>query len=110
MKNFLPPVVVSIAALTPVAAQSPDDTQLELVTISATRIPTRVMDVPATVTVKDAESLDRELVFNLEDLVRYEPGVSMRNEGGRFGASGPSIRGAIMPTSQSGSRRSKASV
>jgi|JRYD01.1.fsa_nt_gb hemoglobin/transferrin/lactoferrin receptor protein len=93
MKNFLPPVVVSIAALAPVAAQSPDDTQLELVTISATRIPTRVMDVPATVTVKDAESLDRELVFNLEDLVRYEPGVSMRNEGGRFGASGPSIRG-----------------
>ena len=93
MKNFLPPVVVTIAALAPVAAQSPDDTQLELVTISATRIPTRVMDVPATVTVKDAESLDRELVFNLEDLVRYEPGVSMRNEGGRFGASGPSIRG-----------------
>jgi hemoglobin/transferrin/lactoferrin receptor protein len=86
---------VALASLVPAAvtAQAPEPSQLELVTISATRIAARVMDVPATVTVKDADTMDRELVFGTEDLVRFEPGVSMRNEGGRFGASGPSIRG-----------------
>ncbi|MBV6415910.1 MAG: Vitamin B12 transporter BtuB [Steroidobacteraceae bacterium] len=87
-------VPVLLAGLVPLAASSADaPAQLELVTITATRIATRIMDVPATVTVKDTAALDRELVFNLEDVLRYEPGVSMRNEGGRFGASGPSIRG-----------------
>ncbi|MGE3665236.1 MAG: TonB-dependent hemoglobin/transferrin/lactoferrin family receptor [Steroidobacteraceae bacterium] len=85
----LPFVALLFSAATPLALA----TQLELVTITATRIPTRIMDVPATVTVKDTEAMDREVVFGLEDLVRYEPGVSMRNDGGRFGASGPSIRG-----------------
>jgi hemoglobin/transferrin/lactoferrin receptor protein len=80
------PLLLGLVSM-PVAAQ------LETVTVTATRIPTRIMDVPATVTVKDSEAMDRELVFSFEDLLRYEPGVSMRNEGGRFGASGPSIRG-----------------
>jgi len=80
------PLFLGLVSL-PVAAQ------LETVTVTATRIPTRIMDVPATVTVKDSDAMDRELVFSVEDLLRYEPGVSMRNEGGRFGASGPSIRG-----------------
>jgi len=90
-----PALLATLASLvaTSTSAQSPETPQLELVTISATRIATRVMDVPATVTVKDVDAMDRELAFSTEDLVRYEPGVSMRNEGGRFGVTGPSIRG-----------------
>lgn len=83
---------LALVALIPLTAAG-QAFDLEQVTVTATRIPTRIMDVPATVTVKDAAAMDREVVFDLEDLVRYEPGVSIRNEGGRFGVSGPSIRG-----------------
>lgn len=91
----LPALLAGIFTLAaaPQPARAAVPAELDLVTITATRIPTRIMDVPATVTVKEAEAMDRELVFNLEDLLRYEPGVSLRNEGGRFGASGPSVRG-----------------
>src|SRR5690606_3579809 len=92
MRSRLAPALLAIVV--PLAsAQSADPTHLEMVTITATRIAPRILDVPATVTVKDAEAMDRELVFDVEDLLRYEPGVSMRNDGGRFGTSGPSIRG-----------------
>ncbi|MBV6423822.1 MAG: Vitamin B12 transporter BtuB [Steroidobacteraceae bacterium] len=92
MRSRLAPALLAIVV--PLAsAQSADPTHLEMVTITATRIASRILDVPATVTVKDAEAMDRELVFDVEDLLRYEPGVSMRNDGGRFGTSGPSIRG-----------------
>ncbi|MGD9597919.1 MAG: TonB-dependent hemoglobin/transferrin/lactoferrin family receptor [Steroidobacteraceae bacterium] len=92
MRSRLVPALLAIVV--PFAsAQSADPTQLDIVTITATRIATRIMDVPATVTVRDAGAIDRELVFDVGDLLRYEPGVSMRNDGGRFGTSGPSIRG-----------------
>jgi len=77
-------------AAAPLAAQTVD---LEVVTITATRIETRVVDVPATVTVKGREDMDRELVFDLKDLVRYEPGVTVSDDGGRFGLSDITIRG-----------------
>ena len=84
-------VPVLLAGLVPLAASSADaPAQLELVTITATRIATRIMDVPATVTVKDTAALDRELVQPRGRAALRAGRSLMRNEGGRFG---PSIRG-----------------
>lgn len=89
--TFARPATLLLAvAAAPLAAQTVD---LEVVTITATRIETRVVDVPATVTVKGREDMDRELVFDLKDLVRYEPGVTVSDDGGRFGLSDITIRG-----------------
>jgi hemoglobin/transferrin/lactoferrin receptor protein len=90
--HFIPrhAALLLAAAALPLAAQTVD---LDTVTITATRIETRVLEVPATVTVKSRDDMDRELVFDLKDLVRYEPGVTVSDDGGRFGISDITIRG-----------------
>ncbi len=58
----------------------------ETIVVSATRTPIELEDAPATVTVIDAEQIADELVTDIKDLVRYEPGVSVRRAPARFGA------------------------
>lgn len=70
-----------------------DATLLSTITVSATRTEREVANTPGTVTVKDREQLDRELVTDIRDLVRYEPGVSVAGQPTRFGLSGFNIRG-----------------
>ncbi len=67
--------------------------ELERITVTATRTERAIEDVPSTVSVIDRERMDRELVRDLEDLVRYEPGVSVRSSAGRFGIGDIRIRG-----------------
>lgn len=56
------------------------------ITVTATRAPIKVEDAPATVTViTDAQIADM-LVTDIKDLVRFEPGVSVRRGPARFGA------------------------
>jgi hemoglobin/transferrin/lactoferrin receptor protein len=74
-------------------AADPGATELDQVTVTATLNPREVADTPGTVTVKEREELDRELVTDIRDLVRYEPGVSVATNPGRFGLAGFSIRG-----------------
>ncbi len=64
----------------------PADDDKDLVTVTATRIPQPVADVPATVTVIDDETMADQLVSDIKDLVRFEPGVSVRRAPSRFGA------------------------
>jgi hemoglobin/transferrin/lactoferrin receptor protein len=71
----------------------PAATELDQVTVTATLNPRDVADTPGTVTVKEREDLERELVTDIRDLVRYEPGVSVANNPGRFGLAGFTIRG-----------------
>ncbi|ESQ91275.1 TonB-denpendent receptor [Asticcacaulis sp. AC460] len=71
-----------MAAAVPVLA---DD---EAVTILATRSEKAVEDVPATVSVISDTDMDDQLVSDIKDLVRYEPGVSVRNSPARFTAAG----------------------
>ncbi len=66
---------------------------LATVTVSASKDERRLEEVPATVTVIDAFQLKQQVVENIGDLVRYEPGVSVPNQGSRFGRSGFTIRG-----------------
>ncbi|HEY4345524.1 MAG TPA: TonB-dependent hemoglobin/transferrin/lactoferrin family receptor [Parvibaculum sp.] len=68
-------------------------TQLDAVTTTATRSAETINDVAGTVSVIDAETLERRGAHTILDAIRYEPGVSIANQPTRGGAAGYSIRG-----------------
>ncbi|HEV7777163.1 MAG TPA: TonB-dependent hemoglobin/transferrin/lactoferrin family receptor [Luteibacter sp.] len=74
------------------AAEAADATTLPRVTVTAIGADIR-FDVPATITVIDRQQMDRHLVVDIRDLVRYEPGVSAIGSAGRWGLDSFSIRG-----------------
>ena len=61
-------------------------------TVTGTRNPIPVDDLPATVTVFDLEDFQFYQVNSLQDLLRYEPGVSVRGNN-IYGAQDVNIRG-----------------
>ena len=63
-------------------------TQVSEITVIATRTPKETVDAPATVSVIDAKRIDDLLVKDIKDLIRYEPGVSVRTAPARFTAAG----------------------
>lgn len=83
--------VILAAPLTAVASQ--EDTVIETITVEAAKIPTAINDIASSITLIDHEQIDRELAQTISDLVRYEPGVNVVDQGSRFGFSGISIRG-----------------
>lgn len=83
--------VIAMALAAPAwagAPEAPDDAGANgpAITVTATRTPTPVEDVPVTVSVIDEEKMADELVSDIKDLVRFEPGVSVRQSPARFGA------------------------
>ena len=82
---------------TPAAAPaaSPDDQPrfFDSVTVSATLNPTRVKDTPGTVSVIDAETIERRMIENVADLIKFEPGVYVETNLTRVGLNGFNIRG-----------------
>lgn len=81
-----------ILAAAPLAAQvvqpsANGETGAEI-TVTATRSEKRVEDVPQTVSVIDAKTIDDRLITDIKDLVRYEPGVAVRRAPARFTAAG----------------------
>lgn len=57
------------------------------IVVTATRgAPVLAADVPMTISVIDAEKMADELVTDIRDLVRFEPGVSVRRAPARFNA------------------------
>lgn len=79
---------VALAALvaTPAWASDADPDPKDTVTITATRTPVATQDAPATVSVIDEEQIADELVTDIKELVRFEPGVSVTRQPTRFGA------------------------
>lgn len=63
-----------------------DATEQRDVVVTATRIPIQVQDAPVTVSAKNADEMADELVTDIKDLVRFEPGISVRRAPTRFGA------------------------
>lgn len=59
---------------------------LDPLTVIATRSEKPVSLAPATVSVITAEEIEQNLANDIKDLVRYEPGVSVRSSPTRFGA------------------------
>ncbi|WP_428970011.1 TonB-dependent hemoglobin/transferrin/lactoferrin family receptor [Sphingomonas sp. Xoc002] len=63
-----------------------DATEQRDVVVTATRAPIQAQDAPVTVSVKNADEIADELATDIKDLVRFEPGISVRRAPARFGA------------------------
>jgi hemoglobin/transferrin/lactoferrin receptor protein len=90
---LLTTALVSLASAAPALAQTrpvsnsvEDPVTLDPITVLATRTATRVDETPATVTVITAREIEQNLYTDIKDLVRFEPGVSVRTQPARFGA------------------------
>jgi len=57
------------------------------------KTPRRVQDVVGAVSVIDSELIEKQLVHDIADLLRYEVGINVVNSGSRFGNSSVAIRG-----------------
>ena len=78
----------SLAAGVAPAAHAAD--MLDEVTVTATRLESRIGEVPATVSTYSSQRIETLLAQNIKDLVRFEPGVSVRSSPARFTAAGSS--------------------
>jgi hemoglobin/transferrin/lactoferrin receptor protein len=93
-------VVLALAAWQATAAPGPDAAvvagpgaaELETVTVYARRL-VPVSRVAATVSVITQEAIERTLVTDVKQLVRYVPGLSVRSDPFRFGVDTIAIRG-----------------
>ena len=74
------------------ADATPADAAVELdkVTVTATRSEKKLQDAPVTASVISSEEIEDGLVKDIKDLVRFEPGVSVRSAPARFTAAGAS--------------------
>ncbi len=86
---------VAAAAQPEVEAEAVDDgaTEFDRITVTATRTERAIADVPNTVDVIDRAQMDQQVVRDLRDLFRYEPGVTVTQGFGRFGIGDIRIRG-----------------
>ena len=106
--KLLKPLSVAIALAMPATVvahdASPDvpvqatlvataSTELDRVVVTATRTEREIADVPATVSAIDRREMDEMIARDLEDLFRYEPGVTVTRDVGRFGIGDIRIRG-----------------
>ncbi len=64
---------------------------LDEVTVTATRLESRIGDVPATVSIYSSERISTLLAQDIKDLIRFEPGVSVRTSPARFTAASSSL-------------------
>lgn len=70
------------------AAAAAAANEFDRIVVTATRTERALDDVPNVVTAIDRERMDRELVRDLKDLFRYEPGITVTGGAGRFGGIG----------------------
>ena len=94
--NFVISILLAALMLTSAAAlHAADEAPLELepIVVVASKVPMPLSSIAGQVSVIDAADMRRNLVENLDQLLRYEPGVDITFDGTRFGADGISIRG-----------------
>jgi hemoglobin/transferrin/lactoferrin receptor protein len=78
----------------PQASPSPEPQRfLDTVTVSSTLNPASIRETPGTVSVVDAETIERRLIENTADLVKFEPGIYVESNINRVGLNGFNIRG-----------------
>ena len=86
--------VLALAVAMSLAVESyGSDTAIDTITVEAAKTPMSASDIASSITVIDSEKIEKELAQSIHDLVRYEPGVNVVDQGSRFGLSGISIRG-----------------
>ncbi|MCC6202453.1 MAG: TonB-dependent hemoglobin/transferrin/lactoferrin family receptor [Gammaproteobacteria bacterium] len=78
-------------------AAAPDlgvpENAIETITVVGAKVERSLAEVANTISVIDAERIQRELSSDIKDLVRYEPGVSVNSDAARFGVGSFNIRG-----------------
>jgi len=85
-------VIANSAAVAP--SENGDSAKtLHKISVTATKSPRDVSGITTAVDVVEAETLETNLAHDLKDSLRYLPGVSVRNNAGRFGLSSINIRG-----------------
>ena len=80
------PVAAARAEVAAEAESAESQQQTGRIVVTATRTPVLQEEVPATVTVITDEEIADQLATDIKDLVRFEPGVSVRRAPARFGA------------------------
>src|SRR5690606_36090676 len=75
------------------SAAAADPAEFDRVVVTATRTERDIADVPHTVDVITRQRMDELLVRDLRDLFRYEPGITVSENFGRFGIGDIRIRG-----------------
>lgn len=88
-----PLLIALLLANTAVIAAEKPATQFDAITVTTTRNEQKLGEVPSTVSVQDERQIDQQNIKNIQDLIRYEPGVSVSGGSSRFGLSGFTIRG-----------------
>ena len=105
MARKFPVLAVAIALVCAVQAQADDEQPqaaaepkgetrqqpVEKVTVTATRQKRKADEVPATVTVITSKEIDDNMAADVKDIVRFEPGVSVRANPSRFSAASSSL-------------------
>ncbi len=94
-KTHLALTVMAVATATAKAEEvlpSTQPTLLDQVTVSATLTENNLDSVASSVDVTSADDIEKRMVNDIDDLVRYEPGVTVNNDG-RTGAGSFNIRG-----------------
>lgn len=87
------PLAADAAASASAASPGAGAVEFERIVVTATRTERAVADVPHSVDVIERERMDELIVRDLEDLFRYEPGVTVGTSFGRFGIGDIRIRG-----------------
>jgi len=67
--------------------------ELDTIVVVASKSPRPLSDVIGQVSVIDANFIERYGVENIDDLLRYEPGLNIESSGTRFGGNAINIRG-----------------
>ncbi len=73
-------------------AYAEDASDVENITVAASRVERNIDEIASTITVIDSEQIDKQTVTDIKDLIRYEPRVVVEGNG-HFCLSGFNIRG-----------------
>jgi len=83
----------SCGAMAQEAAAPASEPVLGTVNVVAARTPRTARETAGTVTVIEQQQIEEQLAQNIQDLVRYEPDLSVSRDATRFGSNGFTIRG-----------------
>jgi len=72
---------------------APEPLEMDPIVVVASKSPRPLSDVVGQVSVIDSGFIERYGVENMDDLLRYEPGLNIESSGTRFGANAINIRG-----------------
>lgn len=90
---MLKTLAISIGVAAMPAAFAQTEGFIDTITVEAAKQRVATTELAASVTLIDDDRIQAELAQTIQDLVRYEPGIDVSDQGSRFGFSGVTIRG-----------------